>query len=46
MIILALPQSFVASILVPYMGVVLVSIYLVFILDRVPARPTMEGLRR
>jgi membrane protease YdiL (CAAX protease family) len=32
MIILALPESFAATVLVPYMGVVLVSIYLVFVL--------------
>lgn len=34
MIILALPPTFLATALLPYMGVVLVSIYLVFILDR------------
>jgi membrane protease YdiL (CAAX protease family) len=44
MIILALPPSFVASVLVPYMGVVLVSIYLVFILDRVPARLAAKAM--
>ncbi|HMQ52604.1 MAG TPA: CPBP family intramembrane metalloprotease [Anaerolineae bacterium] len=46
MIILALPPSFGASVLVPYMGVVLVSIYLVFILDRSPARPTVKAMIR
>lgn len=42
MIILALPPSFVASVLVPYMGVVLVSIYLVFVLYQFPARSAMK----
>lgn len=46
MLILALPPGFAASVLVPYMGVVLVSIYLVFVFDRVPARPVAQGLRR
>jgi membrane protease YdiL (CAAX protease family) len=46
MLILALPPSFAASVLVPYMGVVLVSIYLVFVFGRVPARPVAQGLRR
>jgi hypothetical protein len=44
MIILALPQSFVASVLVPYMGVVLISIYLVFVLYRFPARPAVKEM--
>jgi membrane protease YdiL (CAAX protease family) len=44
MIILALPPSFVASILVPYMGVVLVSNYLVFVLYRFQARPAVRVL--
>lgn len=38
MIILAPPPGFATSVLVPYMGVVLVSIYLVFILYRFPIR--------
>lgn len=45
MIILALPPSFVAWVLVPYMGVVLVSIYLVFVLVRFPARPAVQAMR-
>jgi membrane protease YdiL (CAAX protease family) len=44
MIILALPQSFVVTALLPHMGVVLVSIYLVFILDKVPARSAVKGM--
>ncbi len=44
MIILALPPSFVASVLVPYMGVVLVSIYLVFVLYQFPARPAVKAM--
>jgi membrane protease YdiL (CAAX protease family) len=44
MIILALPQSFVASVLVPYMGAVLVSIYLVFVLYRFSARPAVKAM--
>jgi membrane protease YdiL (CAAX protease family) len=44
MLILALPQSFVATALLPHMGVVLVSIYLVFLLDRVPARPAVKAM--
>jgi membrane protease YdiL (CAAX protease family) len=44
MIILAMPQSFVASVLVLYMGVVLVSIYLVFVLYRFPVRPAVKGV--
>jgi membrane protease YdiL (CAAX protease family) len=46
MLILALPQSFVASVLVPYMGVVLVSIYLVFVLYQFPVRPAVKALIR
>ncbi|MCK6629720.1 MAG: CPBP family glutamic-type intramembrane protease [Anaerolineae bacterium] len=44
MLILAIPQSFVASVLVPYMGVVLVSIYLVFVLYRFPAGPAVKRM--
>jgi membrane protease YdiL (CAAX protease family) len=44
MLILALPQSFQVTALLPYMGVVLVSIYLVFALYRIPART--EKVRR
>lgn len=46
MLILALPPSFVASVLVPYMGVVLVSIYLVFVLYRFSVRPTVKAMVR
>jgi membrane protease YdiL (CAAX protease family) len=44
MIILALPPSFVTSVLVPYMGVVLVSIYLVFVFYQLPARPAVKAI--
>lgn len=46
MVILALPQSFATSVLVPYMGVVLVSIYLVFVLYQFPARPAVKAMIR
>lgn len=44
MIILALPPSFGAWVLVPYMGVVLVSTYLVFMLYRFQARPAVKAI--
>lgn len=44
MLILALSQSFVASILVTYMSVVLVSSYLVFVLYRFQARPAVKAM--
>jgi membrane protease YdiL (CAAX protease family) len=46
MLILILPQSFVASALLPHMGVVLVSIYLVFVLYRFSVRPTAQAMMR
>lgn len=46
MIILALPSGFAASVLVPYMGVVLVSIYLVFVLYRFPISPAGQATIR
>lgn len=38
--ILALPESFIASALLPHMGVVLISLYLIFALQRFLADPT------
>lgn len=46
MIILALPPSFAASVLVPYMGAVLVSIYLVFVLYRFPIKSEVKATIR
>jgi hypothetical protein len=46
MLILALPPSFVASVLVPYMGVVLDSMYLVFVLYRFPVRAAVKAMER
>jgi membrane protease YdiL (CAAX protease family) len=46
MLILALPQSFVATALLPHMGVVLVSYYLVFVLYRFPVRPAVKAMTR
>jgi hypothetical protein len=46
MLILALPPSFVATVLVTYMGVVLVSTYLVFVLYRFPVRPAVKAIVR
>lgn len=43
MIILALPPDFAASVLVPYMGVVLISIYLVFVLGRFPVKSVVKA---
>jgi hypothetical protein len=44
MLILALLPSFVATALLPHMGVVLVSIYLVFVLYQFPVRPVVKAM--
>jgi membrane protease YdiL (CAAX protease family) len=46
MLILSLPPGFAVSVLVPYMGAVLVSIYLVFVLYRFPIKSEVKATIR